>query len=563
LHFLFYFLEPASAIGGTYWLHFVAAAWVLYLVGVVLNLGKWAKLLMAVSAMFSYKLVLAIYTGWAVFIPSIICFPLLFASAFYVVNRSGLKAILALSGAGAFCLHTGHLQLIYYTMWFVAAYLSAQAITWWLTGQRQAVRQIAWRLLWGSLLGVGITAYLLIPLAGEAHLLSRSQASYATFVSSHALTFRHLLTFFHPEAIGNPLQPTLWEDIAYFGLLQLILAVVGAVLGWRRCSPTRFLVVSFVVSLIMSMDSPLLRFLYDVLPGFRLFRCPSRFLFITAFFGITLAGIGLDQLIHRVGQRWPKRFFAPVFTAVLLVIVSLEGIWYIRQYLTTVPHQEVIPSTAYEEFFASDNTTFRIATLHGPTINYGWAASMDLQMISGFEPFNLSHYQAYFDLLEWGAVGSKDARHFMDLSRISQPDFLDALNVKYLVSPAPLRGPSRRFEEVRRWKDQPVFVFFSGMTRSDIYAYRNNHFLPRAFWVDELVEVEGEKEMIAMMKQKELSHTATILGPKQRVIFCSVSPEDEVEVLGASGGYLSLQTQNRARRFLVKRSFSFIAPILP
>lgn len=366
LHFLFYFLEPANAIGATYWLHFFAAAWVLYLVGAVLGLGKWSRLLMAVSAMFSYKLVLAIYTGWAVFIPAIICFPLLFAAAFYGVNQSGLKAILALSGAGAFCLHTGHLQLIYCTTWFAAAYVLAQGIKWWLTGQQQVVRQVAWSLLGGALLGMGITAYLLIPLASEAHLLSRSQASYATFLSDHALTLRHLLTFFHPKAIGNPLQPTEWEDIAYFGLLQLILATLGAVLGWRR-SNTRFLVASFFLSLIATMDTPLLSLLYNILPGFKLFRCPSRFLFLTAFFGITLAGIGLDELISRARQHWRNRFLAPVFTAVLLVIVSSEGISYIRQYLTTVPHQEVLPTTAYEEFFASDNTIFRIATLYGPT----------------------------------------------------------------------------------------------------------------------------------------------------------------------------------------------------
>ena len=55
----------------------------------------------------------------------------------------------------------------------------------------------------------------------------------------------------------------------------------------------------------------------------------------------------------------------------------------------------------------------------------------------------------------------------------------------------------------------------------------------------------------ALMKRKRLSHTAIILGANQGVISGSMSPGDKVEVLGASGGYLTLQTQNRTRRFLV------------
>jgi hypothetical protein len=554
LHFLFYFLEPANAIGGTLWLHFVMGALALYMVGAVLGLGKSARLLMAVCALFNFKLVIAAYAGWLPPIASITCFPLLFAATFYLVNQRGLKGILAFCAAVAFCLHTGNLQYIYYAMWFLSIYLLAQGVTWLRTGQRHTLRQVGLSLLCGAILGTGMVAYFLVPLAGEASLISRSEISYSVFVSDHSLTLGHLLTFLHPEAIGNPLdgsypQVTLWEDVGYFGILQLILATVGTVFGWRKCH-TRFFVAFFLLSIFTALDTPFLRLLYNALPGFKLFRCPSRFLFFTAFFGITLAGIGLDEMVSRLRKRWRWHFLGHVLTALVLLIISCEGVFYIRRYLTTVPHQTVLPKTAYEEFFASDKTTFRIATLYGPTINYGWAASMDLQLISGYDPFNFSHYQAYFDLLQWGAIRTREPRHFFDLTQISRADLLDALNVKYLVSPAPLGGPSGRFEQVGHWKNQPMFVFFSGMTQSDIYVYRNNRFLPRAFWVSELVEVEGEEEMIALVKRKRLSHAAIILGSKQMSFSFKDSPEDQVDVLGASGGHLALQTQNRTLRFL-------------
>jgi uncharacterized membrane protein YfhO len=56
--------------------------------------------------------------------------------------------------------------------------------------------------------------------------------------------------------------------------------------------------------------------------------------------------------------------------------------------------------------------------------------------------------------------------------------------------------------------------------------------------------------MISLMKQKQISHTAIILSTRQRLVSCSISHDDQVEVLEASGGYLALRTQNLARRFL-------------
>jgi hypothetical protein len=557
LHFLFYFLEPANAVGGTLWLHFVLAAFGLYMMGAVLGLGRWARLLMAVSAMFNFKLVIAAYAGWLPVIPSITSFPLLFTATFYLVKERSLRGTLAFCAVMAFCLHTGHLQLIYYTMCFLAVYVLVQAVTWWRTRQWRPIRQTALSLLWGTILAAGMVAYLLIPLAGEAPLISRAEASYNYFVSGHALTFRHLLTFLHPVTIRNPLEASFpgaedefWESIAYFGLLPVILAILGAVLGWRRGSHTRFLVISFLFSIILSMDSPLIRLFYNVLPGFKLFRCPSRFLFLSAFFGITLAGIGLDEMISRMRKRWRSRLLAPVLTGVLLVAISGEGILYVRRYLSTARHEEVLPMTDYQGFFASDNTTFRVATIRRSAVNYGWAAALDLQMITGYDAYNFSHYQAYFDILEYGKMGREEAHTWTDLMKLSRTDLLDALNVKYLVSRWPMTDQHGRFELVEHFRDQPVFEFYVGMGRTDIYVYRNNNFLPRAFWANELVEVVDEAQMINLVKRQEIRHTAIILGSTDRFIPCIISPEDKVEVMEASGGYLALRTQNLAPRFM-------------
>ena len=50
---------------------------------------------------------------------------------------------------------------------------------------------------------------------------------------------QHLATFLHPEILGTPLNDSypdkeLWEDVAYFGAIPEMLALVGAIAGVGR-----------------------------------------------------------------------------------------------------------------------------------------------------------------------------------------------------------------------------------------------------------------------------------------------------------------------------------------
>ncbi len=40
------------------------------------------------------------------------------------------------------------------------------------------------------------------------------------------------------------------------------------------------------------------------------------------------------------------------------------------------------------DFLARDEDLFRVAPLGRATVNYGWSASMDLQLVTGYDPFN-------------------------------------------------------------------------------------------------------------------------------------------------------------------------------
>ena len=555
LHFLFYVLHPADAMNWTIWLHLVIGAWAFYALGQTLGLGRWPCVLMAVAALFNFKVLMAVYAGWLSVLPSIVLFPLLFTAVFRAVKSPGPGSALAVAATGALCLHTGLLQLVYYSAWFLLAYLLVTLARWWRVGRHQEVwHTIRW-LLCGGVLAIGMAAYLLIPLAAEAPLISRGLASDEFFRAAHSVGVRHLLTLFYPVALGSPLDGSypgveLWEDVAYFGLLPLLLACVGAALGWRR-PPTRFLVVGFITSLLLALDTPIVRLLYEFLPGFRLFRLPSRMLFLTAFFGIALAGMGLEELLARLrkgsGGGWRPALAA---ASIILTIVA-EGTAYAHRYLGMVEQAEVTPATDYGRFLAADRTLFRIAPVGRYTVSYGWAAAMKLQLISGYEPFNLRHYQQYFGMMQSGRERREDATVWTDLIRVARWDLLDALNVKYLLAPFPLQLPPDRFEPVGSFRDQPVFVFYQGVERIDVFAYRNTHVLPRVFWAERVVVVSDENHMRNEVLRGDLSGVAIAEGTGPTSGFSQGSTSDHVKVVEAADGYLTVEAESQADRFLV------------
>jgi hypothetical protein len=576
LHFLFYLLPPLAAAGPTFWLHFLVSGLAYYLVGSAMGLRFWPRLVMATAGLFSFKLVMGVYAGWLPNIPIMVAFPLLFAAVFYSVRHPGLTGALAVAAAAALCLHCGHLQLFYYSCWFLLGYLAVWA------GPRLAAKD--WPTLWrtvgwltaGGVLAVALAAYLLLPLAAEAPLISRSRSAYDFFLGNHAIVARQWATFLYPEALGTPLDGSypgeeLWEDEAYFGLLPLALGLVGVLWGWRR-KLTKYLAVCFAASLLLSMQSPVLRFLFDHLPGFSLFRIPARFLFLTTFFGIALAGVGLEELTDRLRGRRAMAGLAAWLGGGLIVLMTVEGTYYAHRYLHTMPHGQAMPDTAYRRFLAADPELYRVAPIHRATISYGWAGPMGLQLISGNDSFNYRQYADYFDVLQWNEVRRTIARAWYDLVHLVRGlrwprleyrgDMMDLLNVKYIVSPVPLEFPDGHFVPVAAYEDQPMFVLYQGMTAGSTYLYRNSRFLPRAFWADAVVTVERAEQLLPAIQGRDLRKTTVVLAdrleplppptqPAEASEASEVSEISEIKVLHAWHGKLDLATRSPSRRFLV------------
>jgi hypothetical protein len=551
LHLLFWFLPPAHALGPSLLLCVVVASLVFYALGRTLGLEPRAATLMGLAGMCSGKLLLAVYAGWLPLLPSIVLSPLLVLCVVRLARAPTLGAACAFALAAFVCLSAGHIQIVYYTSVGCCVYLGARCVTWWRAGQRDHLLRVAAMAALGSLLAVGLTAYLLLPIAAELPLISRSGAGYEFYLAGRGGSALSLLTLFSPELLGTPLDGTypaieLWEDSAYFGLLPLLFAGV-AVLASPRRELVRPLAGAFVFSLALAVDTPLLRAVWTVLPGMHMFHVPPRILFVTSFLGITLAGLGIEAVLLRLRTPRTQR----LLVAAVAVAMLGEASFYARAYLQMQPIETVVPDTQYAALLRRDPEWFRVASVGRSTSNSGWAAHQGLQLVTGYEPYSFRHYAVYWDLVVHGVAAPESPRAWFDLEHIARPDLLDGLDVKYLLSPVELRFPDERFRRVASFAQQPRFTFYEGLGNGPVHVYRRTASVARAFWSDAVLGVADERAMLQVMQTRPLERIAVAQQPVVGPAASPAAAGDVVRLQAAGPGVLGLRLTNAQRRFLV------------
>ena len=558
LHFLFYLLPPTQALGGTHWLQLLAAGLSCYLLGLALGLGGHARLLMGAAGLFNFKLIIATYAGWLAVIPSMALAPLFLAALIAAARRPTPGRAVLLALAAGLSLHVGHLQQTYYTTLLFGLGLLVSGA--WQARKLRAVPRGWLRgaacLVGAAVAAAGLGAYLLLPLAEDAPLVSRTAMSYATFMQGEGIGLGHLATFLYPEALGTPVDHTyarveLWGEVGYFGLVPLLLAVVGAAVSLRRGGIGVLLAAGFLASLLLCFDSPVLRAFFHWVPGFKLFRAPERILYLAGILGIALAGVGFQAMMEAAGRLTSPRRWRAIIAVAAVGLIAAEGSYWARRYLTMVDTATAFPRPAYASFLSREEEPFRVAPSDKNVITYGWAAHLGLELVAGYEPFNLWHYQEYMDLLREGRVHPRGMRIWTDMEQVARPDLLDLLNVRYLATRRPLQKPPPHLSLAARFQDQPVFHFYRGLKKSDIHLYKNARALPRAFLAREVLRAPDHNAAVALVASRPLGAVAVVEGDGAGGGPSPWSPEDRVKVTAWGDGKLRAEVVTAMRRFLV------------
>lgn len=547
-HALFAFFKPDRVVGLVIWLQIVTGALGAYYAAGALRLSGAARVMVAVAVLFSFKTILAVYAGWLSVLAGIAALPLWFGAVARAVEDSSVKATLILGLSGALFLHSGNLQLFYYAALFTFVWVAVRVGRLVFGGNRRAAAVLTTTLVSGAAIAAGLSAYLWIPLAHDTGIITRSVASYTFFLGAHPTSLIDLLTFFNPEVFGTPLDGTFveaWEYVAYVGAVTSLFALAG-VAEWRRRPMVRVLVLGLLLSMLLAIETPLLRVAHASVPGYDLFRLPARILFLSAFFVCALAGVGLDRILSSVSAVSRRK--AVAFVAVALV--ALEGSFWAQRYLSAA---EPIPFRRSAEFIGrlrSGDFPARVAPLSRSLPSYGAASLEGLELVTGYDSYVMRHYQTYMDLVQHNRTRETRPAVWTDIETIGRFDLLAALNVLYIVSAERLEIPSNEYALVGSFDHQPQFRFYEGMATGPAYVYKNLRFLPRAFFVSTVISASDERAVLKAVEETDVRETAVVAAPAPGGP-SAATDGDRIEIRRASGGELELLARNAARRFVL------------
>ena len=258
--------------------------------------------------------------------------PWLVFMANWAMERGYLSSAIIASLPLGLAMLVGYAPFFPFLVLLVTVVMLTKAIQTWLDNQRKASIRILiqWVLL--GLMGSLLAAIQLLPTIEYANLSSRVATADYQFASSLSLPFWGLLTLIMPDIFGAPFSNAIywaeapvnayWEFALYVGILPLLLYVMA----WRFSnSAIRFWLWIGVGSIAIALGAEFAvhRILYQLVPGFGLFRVPARFGWFFTFATAIISGMMLDSWItnNQSEQLTPLLKHAKVLLPTVVIVL--------------------------------------------------------------------------------------------------------------------------------------------------------------------------------------------------------------------------------------------------
>ncbi len=230
----------------------------------------------------------------------------------YDFMRAGIRpAGVALAVVLALSFFAGHLQETYYLVLLLTLMVVADSIARWRSGDRAGCGRLVLSWLLVSVAAATLVAVDLVPMLVFSRQMVRSSGLGSDVAGKIGVGTLNWFQLINPFAVGGPdsyagRDKFFWESLLSFGLVPLVLSVVGVVRAWRR-HPVRRLTwfVIVAVAFAFGSGSPVFELLFRLIPGLAMFRAPSRVLFFVAMAMAVLAAAGIESLIVRTPAAAP------------------------------------------------------------------------------------------------------------------------------------------------------------------------------------------------------------------------------------------------------------------
>jgi hypothetical protein len=179
-------------------------------------------------------------------------------------------------------------------------------------------------------LGAAAGAVLMLPLSALGGISDRAEPLGYDWSTRLAYWVPNIKTFLLPYANGDISNntyagpPFFWEDYGYVGALTFLLALYGTFRERRR----PLVVFTFALTVlaylfVLGRSTPVFHAAYVLVPGLKLFRFPTRFLFVVDLGLALLGAFGLTRLRADVASRCPAPSRVPLVTGALVCGVTV------------------------------------------------------------------------------------------------------------------------------------------------------------------------------------------------------------------------------------------------
>lgn len=226
-----------------------------------------------------------------------------------------------------------------------------------------------------------------------------------------------------------------------------------------------------------------------------------------------LIGAGALLLLGWSNKKISSKSLKPLLVIVILVDLLSFG-------LPTVDVQN--PQNLYEEtevvqFLGKDDSLFRILDFAG-FVPQHTAPVFGIEKVLGYDPTIIKYYAEFTNVLAdlHGLQPTNLPIEFISINDISQPQILDLLNVKYLISDEEYNGSNFKlvFEQQDYILERDINIFkeFSNVT-IPVYIYENEDVLPRAYIIRKTKVMENS-EILRELINKEYDPREYIITEK-------------------------------------------------
>lgn len=333
LNIIYLFFGTPFAINLSIALHCFLASLFTYLFARYMDLGRAGSVLSAVTFAYGAPYFFHIYPGHLSNLSTMAWLPLLFMGVEAFLRHKKIKYAVLSGIPLSLQVFAGHPQYLFYSAIAVSLYFLLRMLVskdkgdypYFLTGFCLFV-----------LTGLSLSAIQLIPTLELTRYSSREALDYE-WVSVFSFPPENLITLLVPDFFGDfssvPYwgKNYLWEASVYIGIVPLAMAAAAVLLHRSRSIWIFSAILVSSILLALGKHTPLLRLLYEYVPGFNLFRGLSKFVFVGSFALSILAGYGVEIVILLAKARSTRlRYFAYSLLgfAFLFLVGGALGVFY-------------------------------------------------------------------------------------------------------------------------------------------------------------------------------------------------------------------------------------------